>query len=89
MVILCAAYVSHKVDGCLLIKRKQNLINCRNLCPEDVADVLVAFHVYKMFHVFFFGHGKKALHDKALGTEVANTLISDIGRSMPVTRTGY
>ena len=40
-----AAYVAHNSRGTLFIKNKNNFINCEQLVSNDIADVLIQFHV--------------------------------------------
>ena len=45
-VVVLASYVAHNVDGVLAMKRRQNIIDCRSLCPHDIAAILLALHVH-------------------------------------------
>ena len=36
-----AAYVSHQLQGTLLIKRKHEFINCSAMLSEDVANIII------------------------------------------------
>ena len=44
-VYIQAAYVSHQLQGQLLIKRKKSFVDCSTLVSREVANVLVALHV--------------------------------------------
>ena len=61
-----AAYVSHQLQGNLLIKRKNEYISCSAMLSEDVANVIILLHVITgSDHTSsFFGHGKKKLLEK-------------------------
>ena len=37
-VVVLSAYVAHMINGPLAIKRKHSIINCRTLCPNDIAE---------------------------------------------------
>jgi len=58
-----AAYVSHQLQGTLLIKCKNEFISCSAMLSEDVANILIPLHVITgSGHTFgFYGHGKKML----------------------------
>ena len=56
-----AAYVSHQLQGTLLIKRKNEFISCSAMLSEDVANIVIPLHVITgSDHTSgFYGHGKK------------------------------
>lgn len=60
-VVVLSAYVAHMINGPLAIKRKQSIINCRTLCPNDIAKILIPLHVHSGCDTTcaFFGRGKK------------------------------
>jgi len=45
-VVVLSAFVAHNTDGILAIKRKKDIINCRDLCPEDIAEIIVPVHIF-------------------------------------------
>ena len=87
-VIVLAAYVAHNVDGVLAMKRRQNIIDCRSLCPHDIAAILLALHVHSGSDTTsaFFGHGKKSVYAKGTCTEDARTLLASVGKKLPITQ---
>ena len=40
-VVVLSAFVGHNTEGLLAIKKKKGIINCRDLCPKDVADIII------------------------------------------------
>ena len=44
-IYVAAAAISQKLPGLLCIKRKQEIILCRNLVPEEMADCIVPLDV--------------------------------------------
>ena len=61
-----AAYVSHQLQGNLLIKHKKEYISCSAMLAEDVANIIIPLHVITgSDHTSaFFGHGKKKVLQK-------------------------
>ena len=57
-----------KSGGKLLIKRKQVLINCHAMLPDDASNVIVSLHVITRSDLTsgFYGHGKKPLLQKLM-----------------------
>jgi len=39
--VVLSAFVIHNTDGMLAVKRKKDIINCRGLCREDIAEIIV------------------------------------------------
>ena len=78
-----AAYVSHQIRGKLLIKRKQALINCHAVLPDDVSNVIVLLHVLTgSDHTSgLYGHGKKLLQ-KLMKDPEARELLGRVGESL-------
>ena len=56
-----AAYVSHQVQGTLLIKNNNEVISCSAMLSEDVANIIIPLHVITgSDHTSgFYGHSKK------------------------------
>ena len=79
-----AAYVSQQLRGDLLIKRKNALINCRAMLPEEVADIIIPLHVITgSDHTSgFYGHGKKPLLEKVITDPEARELLGRVGESL-------
>jgi len=79
-----AAYVSHQLQGNLLIKRKHEYISCSAMLSEDVAKIIIPLHVITgSDHTSgFFGHGKKKLLQKVISDPVARRLLRRVGESL-------
>jgi len=45
-VVVLSAFVAHNTDGILAIKRKKDIINCSDLCPENIAEIIVPQHIF-------------------------------------------
>jgi hypothetical protein len=67
------------------IRRKKANISCQVFCDEDIADVIIPLHVISGCdsNSGFYGHGKKAVFDKASDPE-ARQLLQRCGRSLPL-----
>ena len=78
-----AAYVSHQVDGQLLIKRKQDLISCSSMLSNEVANIIIPLHVISgSDHTSgFYGCDKKRLLQKIINDPAARDLLSMVGAS--------
>ena len=76
-----AAYVSHQLRGDLLIKRKSVIINCHDLLPEEVANIIIPLHVITGGdHTSgFYGHGKKQALQKVINDPEARELLARVG----------
>ncbi|KAG1649773.1 Transcriptional activator protein Pur-beta [Nymphon striatum] len=79
-----AAYVSHQPQGVLLMKRKNEFINCRAMILEDVTNVIIPLHVITgSDHTSeFYGHGKKYLLQKMVNDPEARELLLRVGESL-------
>ena len=82
-----AAYVSNNSPGCLLIKNKNTLINCADLVPNNIANVVIPFHVISgSDHTAgFYGRGKKSLFEKLQKDSEAQRLLQNVGVSLDLT----
>ena len=60
-VVVLAAYASSIIDGQLTVKRKKEIIDCKILCPREMAKIVVPLHVATGCDAVssFFGIGKK------------------------------
>ena len=76
-----AAYVAHHVPGDLLIKRKDGLLNCKDLADEEISDIVIAAHcITGCDHTSGqYGHGKKQLMKKLKADPEARELLSSVG----------
>ena len=45
-VVILSAYVAHQLEGTLAIRKKGKIISCRDLCSDDVAEILISLHIY-------------------------------------------
>jgi len=87
-VVILSAYVAHQLEGTLAIKRKDKIISCRDLCSDDVAEILIPLHIHSGSDTTsgFYGHGKKTVYEKGTGTQEARNLLKDVGKTLPVTQ---
>jgi len=78
-----AAYVSHQLQGNLLIKHKKEYIICSAMLSEDVANIIIPLHVITgTDHTSaFFGHGKKVLQ-KVVSDPEARELLQQVGERL-------
>jgi len=77
-----AAYVSHQLQGNLLIKHKKEYISCSAMLSEDVANIIISLHVITgSDHTIsaFFGHGKKKVLQKVVSDPEARELLEQVG----------
>ena len=90
-VLVLAACVANTVDGILTIKRKQNIIDCRTLCSKEISDIIIPLHIHNASDTTtaFFAHGahgKTTIFDKGTSSDDARSLLSSIGKTLPVTQ---
>jgi len=79
-----AAYVSHELQGNLLIKHKKEYISCSAMLSEDVANIIIRLHVITgSDHTSaFFGHGKKKVLQKVINDPEARELLQQVGERL-------
>lgn len=79
-----AAYLSQQLPGDLLIKRKHVFINCRDMLPEEVSQIIIPLHVITgSDHTSgFYGHGKKKVMETVISDPEARKLLGRIGESI-------
>ena len=60
-VVVLSAYVAHKLDGVLGIKRKKCIHDCKQMCTEEEYQSVVPLHIFTGSDAAtaFFGHGNK------------------------------
>ena len=79
-----AAAISKEIKGPLALKRKGQLISCNELCPPNLAEIIV--QSYKMTgcdsNNEFHGHGKNSIYDKISRVSHLRDLITDIGKEL-------
>ena len=70
----------------MAIKRKHNVINCKELCSKDVAEIIVPLHIHSGSDTTaaFFGHGKASIFTKAAADDHAQTLLETIEKYLPI-----
>ena len=57
-VIVLDAYVAHQINGDLGIKKKGNIFDCKSLCLEEVAEIIVPLQIHTGADAVpgFYGH---------------------------------
>ena len=85
-VIVLAAHVSHKIEGILGIKRKNDIFDCKLLCSESDAEIIVPLHIHTGADAIsgFFGHGKKSVVKATFKSKEAHRLLENIGKTLNV-----
>ncbi|KAG1664228.1 hypothetical protein GQR58_019910 [Nymphon striatum] len=85
-ILVVSAYVANTIEGDLAIKRKQEIIDCRILCPKEIADIIIPLHIHSGCDTTaaFFAHGKTTIYDKASASEDARVILRSVGKSLPV-----
>ena len=86
-VYIQAAAVSREFPGVLCIKKKQQLLSCRAMCPdEEIASCLIPFHVMTGCdsNSCFYGHGKATLYGKIVKSAEARKLLANCGLNLPL-----
>ena len=81
-----AAYVSQKVSGELLIKKKNIYVDRRTLFTAAMAHVIIQSHVMTGcdHNCGFYGHGKKAVIKKVMKSSEARVLLHECGDALPI-----
>ena len=87
-VVILSAYVAHQLEATLAIRRKGKIISCRDLCSDDVAEILIPLHIRSGSDTTsgFYGHGKKTVYEKGTQTQEALSHLKDAGKTLPVTQ---
>ena len=77
---ICPAYVSHQLQGNLLIKHKKEYISCSAVLSEDIANIIIRLHVITgSDHTSaFFSHGKKKVLQKVISDPEAMELLQQV-----------
>ena len=83
-----AAYVSHKLPGEMLIKKKKDYVQAKYLCTENEADVIIPLHIITgSDHTSgYYGIGKKAVADRVKQSSEAQNLLTSCGSSLELTK---
>ena len=79
-----AATISKKIQGPLALKRKGRLISCNELCPPNLAEIIVQFYPMTGCNSDngFYGHGKNSIYDKISRVSHLRDLIIDVGKEL-------
>lgn len=77
-------HISQHLPGDILIKRKKVFINCRDMLPEEVSQIIIPLHVITdSDHMSgFCGHGKKKVMERVISDPEARELLGRIGESI-------
>ena len=81
---VAAALISRQLPGILCIKRKQEMILCRELVTDEMANCIVQLHCMTGCDANsgFYGKGKKSVFDKVAKTPIAQQQLSRCGESL-------
>ena len=74
-----------QVRGDLVIKPKNNYIDCCTMLTEDVAKIIIPLHVimWSCDHTLsFYGHRKKKLLEKVVSDHEAKEMLSRVGENL-------
>ena len=84
-----AGYVSHEVNGTLLIKKKNSYIDCQTLLSSEMAEVIIQLHVMTGcdHNCGFYGRGKRAIIEKVMKVPDARSLLHGCGDMLPIPST--
>ena len=86
-VVALSAKVAHEIEGNLAIRRKKEVFDCKTLCDERLATVIVQLHAHTGgdFTSGFYGHGKKTILKQLEKSQDAMSLLADVGKQLPIT----
>ena len=81
---VAAAFISRQLPGILCIKRKQEMVLCRELVTDEMADCIVQLHCMTGCDANsgFYGKGKKSVYDRVAKSPVAQQQLSRCGDSL-------
>ena len=81
-----AAALSHVLPGVLAIRRKNQFVTARELCPPSMAKVIIQLHALtgNDSNNGFFGHGKRSIYDKVAKNPKLQKLLYDVGKQIPM-----
>ena len=84
-----AGFVSHKINGTLMIKKKTSYIDCQTLLSSEMSEVIIQLHVITGcdHNSGFYGRGKKAIFEKVKKVEDARSLLHGCGDMLPISIT--
>ena len=81
---VAAAFISRQLPGILCIKRKQEMVLCRELVTDEMADCILQLHCMTGCDANsgFYGKGKKLVYDRVAKSPVAQQQLSRCGDSI-------
>ena len=81
-----AAAISNKMQGPFALKRQRQLLLCYELCPPNLAKIVVQFYTVTGCdsNNGFYAHGKNSIYDKISGVSHLRDLIIDVGKELPL-----
>ena len=79
-----AAAISKKIQGQLALKMKSQLISYNELCPPNLAQIIVQFYTMTSCdsNSGFYGHEKNSIYDKISRVLHLRDLIIDFGKEL-------
>ena len=82
-----AAYVSNRVPGSMLIKRKKEYVDAQSLCKQEDIDTIIPLHIItgSDYTSGFYGVGKKVVADHVSKSAEARNLLVSCGASLDLT----
>ena len=82
-----AAYVANKVEGRLLLKQKNRIVDAKSLCQDDMIDCIIQLHVLTGcdHNSGFYGIGKKKVAEKLKKNPDARQLLLECGNNLELT----
>ena len=83
-----ASYVSHEIEGKLLIRRKQIFVDCRSMLSDEIAAIIIQLYDISGndHNCGFYGRGKKAILEKVMKSPEARYLLLASGDTIPITK---
>ena len=80
-----AAAISKKVEGPLTLKRKGQLILCNELCPPNLAEIIVQFYTMTVCDSSngFYGHGN-SIYDQISSVSHLRDSIINVRKKLPL-----
>ena len=87
-VVVLSAYVAHKLNGVLGIKKNKYIYDCKQLCTEAEYQSVIPLHIFTGFDAAtaFFGHGKRTVYESVMKSAEARTQLESLGISLPVSQ---
>ena len=79
-----AFYVANKINGSLLIKRKNKFINAKQLTDPCMVDIIIPFYMLTGddHNSGFYDRGKKLIHDRIMYSHDSRLLLESVGDSL-------